>query len=104
MYPSQQARRLKKSKTRTVETILEQIRKITFSHVLAALNIGNMTRENQVCSWRSSDALKCCACVAKRIAVTIVKVKSIKKAVRIEQMCIKRLRRWFDAKMSTSTG
>ena len=32
--------------------------KNNFSHVLAALNISSMTRENQDCSRRSSDALK----------------------------------------------
>ena len=60
-----------KSETRTIETILEQMRKTIFSNVLAALNVRNMTRENQDCSRRSSDAPKCCAYVEKLIAVTI---------------------------------
>ena len=47
------------------------------------LNIRNMTRENQDCSRRSSDAPKCYACVVKPIAVTIVKVKSISIAVKV---------------------
>ena len=51
--------------------------KKTSSTVLAALNIRNMTRENQYCSRRSSDAPTCYACVVKPIAVTIVKNKSI---------------------------
>ena len=39
-----------KSKRRTVEAILEQVRKIPFSLVLAVLNIRNMKREKQDCS------------------------------------------------------
>ena len=54
-----------------------------FRAVLAVLNIRNMTRENQDCSRRSSDAPKCYACVVKPIAVTIVKVKSISLAVKV---------------------
>ena len=54
--------------------------KNNFFPVLAALN---MTRENQDCSRRSSDAPKCNACVVKPIAVTIVKVKSISLAVKV---------------------
>ena len=57
--------------------------KTTFSPVLAVLNIRNMTRENQDCSKRSSDAPKCYACVVKPFAVTIVKVKSISLAVKV---------------------
>ena len=52
------------------------------SPVLVALNIRNMTRENQDCSRRSSDAPKCYACVVKPIAVMIVKVKIISLAVK----------------------
>ena len=44
-----------------------------FSPVFAALNIRNITRENQDCS-RSSNAPIFCASVVKLIAVTIVKV------------------------------
>ena len=58
-------------------------KKTTFFPVLAVLNIINMTRENQDCSRRSSDAPKCYACVVKPIAVTIVKVKSISLAVKV---------------------
>ena len=43
--------------------------------VLAVLNIRNMTRENQDCSRRSSNAPKCYGCVVKPIAVTILKVE-----------------------------
>ena len=53
-----------------------------FSPVLAALNIRNLTRKNQDCSMRSSDAPKCCLSVVKRIAAAIVKVKSISLAVK----------------------
>ena len=42
----------------------------------------NMTRENQDCLRKSSDAPKCCACVVEFIAVTIVKVKSISLAIK----------------------
>ena len=48
-----------------------------FSTVLAALNIRNMTRENQYCSRRRSDDPTCYACVVKPIALMIVKNKSI---------------------------
>ena len=57
--------------------------KNNFFPVLAVLNIRNMTRENQDCSRRSSDAPKCYAYVVKPIAVTIVKVKSISLAVKV---------------------
>ena len=57
--------------------------KNNFFPVLAVPNIKNMTRENQDCSRRSSDAPKCYACVVKPIAVTIVKVKSINLAVKV---------------------
>ena len=66
-----------KCKARTVATISEQMEKITSSTVLAALNNRSMTRENQYCSKRSSDAPTCYACVVKPIAVMIVKNKSI---------------------------
>ena len=52
-------------------------KKTIFFPVLAVLNIIKMTRENQDCSRRSSDAPNCYACVVKPIAVTIVKVKII---------------------------
>ena len=51
--------------------------KNNFSHVLAALSIKTTARENQDCSRSSLDASKCSACVAKLIAVTIVKVKNL---------------------------
>ena len=57
--------------------------KNNFYPLLAVLNIRNMTRENQDCSRRRSDAPKCYACVVKHIAVTIVKVKSINLAVKV---------------------
>ena len=67
-----------KSEARTVETTSEQMqKKTTFFPVLAVLNIRNMTRENQDCSMRGSDAPQCYACVVNPNAVTIVKVKSI---------------------------
>ena len=62
-----------KSETKTVETIIKQMRKTAFSPVHAALNLKKMTRENQNCSRRSSDVLTCCACVVKLVAATIVK-------------------------------
>ena len=58
-------------------------KKNTLFPVLAVLNIRNMTRENQDCSRRSSDAPKCYACVVKPIAVTIVKVKRISLVVKV---------------------
>ena len=67
-----------KSKTRTLKTILEQIQKQLFFLVFAALNMKNVTRENQDCS----DAPKGCACVVKFISVAMVKVKSISLAVK----------------------
>ena len=42
-----------------------------------------MTRENQDCLRRSSDAQECYACVVKPIAVTIVKVKCISLAGKV---------------------
>ena len=42
----------------------------------------NMTRENQDCLRKSSDAPKCCACVVKFIDVTIIKVRSIRLAIK----------------------
>ena len=65
-----------------METISEQRLETTISPVLIALNIRNMTRENQDCSRRSSDAPKCYASVVKLVAVMIVKVKSIFFAVK----------------------
>ena len=70
-----------KSKARTVETISEQMQKKNFSPILAALYIRNMTRENQDCSKRCSDAPKCYTCVVNSNAVTVVKVKNISLAV-----------------------
>ena len=58
-------------------------KKTTFLPVFAVLNIRNMTRENQDCSRRISDAPKCYACLVKPIAATIVKVKSISLAVKV---------------------
>ena len=66
-----------KTEAGTTETISEQMRKTTFPPVIAALNVKNMTRENQDRSRRSSNAPICCASVVKFIAVTIVKVKII---------------------------
>ena len=71
-----------KNEARTVETFSEQMRKTTFSPVLVASNIRNMTTENQDCFRRSSDAPKCYACVEKPIAVMIVKVRSVNLAVK----------------------
>ena len=53
-----------KREARTVETLLEQIRKQLFP-VLAALNAKNMIRVNQDCSKRFYDAPKSCACAVK---------------------------------------
>ena len=53
-----------------------------FFPVLAALNIRNISRQNQDCSNRSSDVTKCCVYVVKLIAVTIVKVGKISLAVK----------------------
>ena len=66
-----------KSEAGTVERTSEQMRIITFSPVLATLIIRNMTRENQGCSRRVSNAPIYCASVVKLLAVTILKVKSI---------------------------
>ena len=71
----------KKNETRNVETILEQMQKNNFSHILATLNIRNMTREYQDCSRRRSCAPKCYGCEVNFFAVAIVKVKSISLAV-----------------------
>ena len=57
--------------------------KTTFFPVLAVLNIRNITRENQDCSRRSSDAPKSYACVVEPKVVTIVKIKSISSAVKV---------------------
>ena len=58
-------------------------KKNNFFPVLTVLNIRNMTRENQDCSRRSSDAPKFNACVVKPNVVTIVKVKSISLAAKV---------------------
>ena len=69
------------NEAKIVETTSEQMRK-TFFPVLAAVKISNISRENQDCSRRSSDAPKCCAFLVKHFAVTMVKVKSISLAVK----------------------
>ena len=81
-FPASEQNKLK-GEARTVETTSEQMQKTTCFHVLAVLNIKNMTRENQDCSRRSSEAPKGYACVVKPIAVTIVKVKTISLAVKV---------------------
>ena len=63
-----------------------------------------MTKENRDYSRRSSDAPKCSVWVAKLIPVTIIKVKSVSLAVKVEQTRIRTLWRWLDGKLSTSTG
>ena len=78
--------------------------KNNFCLVLAALNKRNMTRENQDCSWRSSDEPKICASVVKTFAVLIVKVQSISLAERTEQTRIRSHWRWPDGNASTSIG
>ena len=51
-----------KNEARTVETTSEQMRKKNFFPVLAALNIRNMTRENQDCSRVFRCSKKLCLC------------------------------------------
>ena len=65
-----------KGEARTVETISEQMRITSFPAVLATLNIRNLTRENQDCSRKLSNAPIYCVSVVKLNAVTIVEVKT----------------------------
>ena len=69
-----------KSEARVFETIWSRYEKHCCP-VLAALNMINMTTENQDCSRRSSDSLKGCVLLVKLIDVTNLKMETIVLAV-----------------------
>ena len=78
---SKRAERIEKQSKDCRDDFRAYAKKKHFSPILDALYIRNMTRENQDCSKRSSDAPKCYTCVVNSNAVTVVKVKNISLAV-----------------------
>ena len=83
ILPSKRAEWTEKAKQGLSRRFQSRCKTNFFPRTCCSLNIRNMTRENQDCSRKSSDAPKCYACVVKPIAVTIVKFKSISLAVKV---------------------